>query len=572
MRRLLILGLFAGVALGYLSPPFDASRIYLYPYWATNPRLDSTHYPWRGYFALFGSDSTKGSLRIFNREATGKGIMWRLVSGTADTTRIDSLGIWTNGDLWAQTVHYTTLDPPAGGGNPDTFKMGYGQMSRGTFKRSGDSIAGDSATWRSFGNTIWLGLLGKAADASGADSADVGVVSRSCTGNAATVTTIAGKTADTSIAAGRATTASSATGATFTGTNASWTGTDTSLRRVSDTSISGIWRSKTSVVTGAGSAAFGVSCTTGTALGATVSGGIANVANADSAFVGGGGRNRATGVGAVVAGGQTNTAGGATSFIGGGLTNQTYGVLNVIAGGWQSNAIGNYGTIGGGRGNTIYNYYTTIAGGYLNTATIDYSTVGGGTANQAYGYASTVPGGIGNLDSAPYSFALGCSLRVPAADSFSGVIGFGAGSTRLVGNGKRTLTFGITTRGLVIYNANDSTNIWGTLNVKRNVKVDSTLTTGTILVGDTVLIRTAGAAFAATKRFQCYVDSCVGVDSIQLTALNATGARARVLTLRDSVFVKDGATVVKILGAAGKWADFEYLGAPCSRWCVFGSN
>ena len=92
------------------------------------------------------------------------------------------------------------------------------------------------------------------------------------------------------------------------------------------------------------------------------------------------------------------------------------------------------------------------------------------------------------------------------------------------------------------------------------------------MVGNTVMVRTAGAAFAATKRFQTYVDSCAGVDSIQLTALNAAGARARVITLRDSVFVKDGATVVKILDAAGKWADFEYLGAPCNRWCIFGSN
>ena len=47
-------------------------------------------------------------------------------------------------------------------------------------------------------------LTGKAADAFGADSADVGVVSRSCTGQAATVATIAGLTADTAVAAGRA--------------------------------------------------------------------------------------------------------------------------------------------------------------------------------------------------------------------------------------------------------------------------------------------------------------------------------------------------------------------------------
>jgi hypothetical protein len=108
--------------------------------------------------------------------------------------------------------------------------------------------------------------------------------------------------------------------------------------------------------------------------------------------------------------------------------------------------------------------------------------------------------------------------------------------------------------------------------ISGHLTVDSTTKTGSFLVGDTVMIRTAGAAFAAIKRFQTYADSCAGVDTVNLAALNTSGARARVMTLRDSVFVKDGATVVKILGAAGKWCDVEYLGAPCSRWQVFGSN
>jgi len=117
MRRLILaVTILSGLALGYYYPPLDASRLYVYPYWATNPRADETHYPWRGYFALFGEDSIAGSLRIFNREATGKAIMLRLIGGTADTTRIDSLGVWTNGDVWGKTIHYTTLDPPASGG------------------------------------------------------------------------------------------------------------------------------------------------------------------------------------------------------------------------------------------------------------------------------------------------------------------------------------------------------------------------------------------------------------------------------------------------------------------------
>jgi len=57
------------------------------------------------------------------------------------------------------------------------------------------ALAGpDTVGTRSFGGGIWLALAGKAADASGADSADVGVVSRSCTGNAATASTAAANT------------------------------------------------------------------------------------------------------------------------------------------------------------------------------------------------------------------------------------------------------------------------------------------------------------------------------------------------------------------------------------------
>lgn len=96
---------------------------------------------------------------------------------------------------------------------------------------------------------------------------------------------------------------------------------------------------------------------------------------------------------------------------------------------------------------------------------------------------------------------------------------------------------------------------------------------GGFLVGDTVMVRTTGGApFAASARFTSYVDSCAGVDSGNLAARSYPGARARVLTLRDSVFVKNGATVITVLTVSGKWVDLEYLGPPCNRWWVFGSN
>lgn len=202
MKRLVTLLLLAvAVAAAYLYPPFGASRLYLHPYWATNPRADVAHYPMAGYFALFGSDSLN-SIRMYRSPADSMPY-FRLVTKEGDTVRFNRGGIYTTGDLWAQTVHYTTLDPAPAGSN-DSLKRGLWFLSRGTWAKCGESLAADSGAVHSAGNSWWLGILGKASDAFGADSADVGVVSRSCTGQAATVATIAGLTADTAVAAGRA--------------------------------------------------------------------------------------------------------------------------------------------------------------------------------------------------------------------------------------------------------------------------------------------------------------------------------------------------------------------------------
>jgi hypothetical protein len=114
----------------------------------------------------------------------------------------------------------------------------------------------------------------------------------------------------------------------------------------------------------------------------------------------------------------------------------------------------------------------------------------------------------------------------------------------------------------------------GNVLVSGRLAVDSVVTAGSYRVGDTVIIRTGAAApaFAASLRFTTYADSSQAVDTINLAALNASGARARVLCLRESVFVTNGATVINTLPAAGKWADYEYLGSPCNRWQIFGSN
>ena len=207
-------------------------------------------------------------------------------------------------------------------------------------------------------------------------------------------------------------------------------GTDSSTRGVRDTTVSGIWRSKTSVVTGAGSAAFGVSCTTGAARGATVSGGIANVANADSAFVGGGGRNRATALAAVVGGGINNTASGVTSIVAGGANNTASAYAAIIGGGGANQVTGDasYGTIAGGNLNSL-------SGG-------GYPTIGGGCTNLGRGAYSTIPGGFANVCSSYCGVALGDSNRNRATDTASVLIGGGYGTGRNVSQGKFTVSWG----------------------------------------------------------------------------------------------------------------------------------
>jgi hypothetical protein len=52
---------------------------------------------------MFGSDTTKGSIRMFLSELTGAAPTIRLVGGAADSTWIDTNGIYTNNDVTADT-------------------------------------------------------------------------------------------------------------------------------------------------------------------------------------------------------------------------------------------------------------------------------------------------------------------------------------------------------------------------------------------------------------------------------------------------------------------------------------
>jgi len=104
VRRLILAAvLFAGLALGYFYPPLDASRLYLYPYWATNPRADVAHYPMGGYFALFGPDSLN-SIRMWLRPSDSTPF-FRLATKGGDTVRFNFGGIYTTGIMSARR-HY----------------------------------------------------------------------------------------------------------------------------------------------------------------------------------------------------------------------------------------------------------------------------------------------------------------------------------------------------------------------------------------------------------------------------------------------------------------------------------
>jgi hypothetical protein len=214
----------------------------------------------------------------------------------------------------------------------------------------------------------------------------------------------------------------------------------------------------TPIVTGTGAMVGGGASDTASGAYSVVAGGLANKASGDSSAVGGGTRNKATGrggfvgggeankasgVGSVASGGQSNTASGIFSSVSGGGSNSATNTGSAIAGGQLNVANGEGGFVGGGGNNTASAFDATTCGGSNNTASGQYSFVGGGANNLSKGMYSFTLGGIGNLDSAYGGGALGCSLRVRAADSFAVNIGAGAGVGYLVSKGKRWIGIGV---------------------------------------------------------------------------------------------------------------------------------
>ena len=156
MKRLLIpLLTLAALAWAGIPPAGTFGRVYITGDRATgtpDPVLDRSHYPYYGYLNLFGTDTAAGSFRVFNRNASGSGLMVRLVSGTNDTTRIDSTGIYTTGSV-------TSGGPMV---NSDSaFHKGYTTLGDSVIDRI--SLFGQLLTHNRAGSTDWTVIKNPAA-------------------------------------------------------------------------------------------------------------------------------------------------------------------------------------------------------------------------------------------------------------------------------------------------------------------------------------------------------------------------------------------------------------------------
>ncbi|MBL8246307.1 MAG: hypothetical protein JNL89_19070 [Rhodanobacteraceae bacterium] len=117
-------------------------------------------------------------------------------------------------------------------------------------------------------------------------------------------------------------------------------------------------------------------------------------------------------IGATVSGGLANLALGSFATVGGGSGNTANEDKSTVAGGKDNLADGFYATVGGGEGNDATSSGATVAGGFANKASGTVSTVAGGTANHAQGYAASIGGGEQNCAGGRYSFANGFRAKV----------------------------------------------------------------------------------------------------------------------------------------------------------------
>jgi hypothetical protein len=129
----------------------------------------------------------------------------------------------------------------------------------------------------------------------------------------------------------------------------------------------------------------------------TVSGGQGNTAGGQASVVGGGAGNLASGTRAVVAGGSENQATGAASFLGGGQFQRSSDSFATVVGGLRNQVTNAYGFVGGGSYNLVGGPHAFVGGGQSNVASTLASVVAGGEANTGAGAYSVVGGGRANL-------------------------------------------------------------------------------------------------------------------------------------------------------------------------------
>lgn len=665
-----VLLVFAGLATAkYVYPPAYATRFYLWPGSDSAPGKptgvlnDTSHYRFT-YCALLGSDTTKGSLRLFMNDLTGKAPTIQLVGGAGDTTKIDTTGYYTTGNVTADSFFGDGSQlsgvAPAGDTLTAVDGLGVSMTITGTSPNESLAVAVDT-TDTAYVNWIeTTGGAGKVDSGSAANTApnadavqgkDTTYFARlnatntftggqqTITGNASTDCATLGPELLTAEGwtVGAGWTESPA--GTFTHTSGGGTAPLTHSATIENATRYSMCFSRSSLPTGACTLSLG-GCAGDIADFAVF--GPTTVSTAGVSFTPTDNYNgtissaslplslkKVTGVSTAMATlsptsgyaievrNPTGLGSGPNTFIGNlsgsynvrgsYCTGYGYNALENNSSGTQNTAVGgksqHYNTTGylntsigyGSMHSNLDGCFNTAAGvsalrdnthGWFNTAlgeqALAYNLTGFG--NQADGYESNWLNTTGGYNSSSGWKSLHGNVSGSCNSALGGQAGsFISGGTDAtapessvyIGYNSRALGAADTNEIVIGTNtvgAGKNTVTIGNSNITSNT-MQRKLIVGTLVLGDTVMIRTTGgAAFAASTRFSTYADSCAGVDTVNLAALNASGVRARVITLRDSVFVKNGATVITTLTTTGKWCDLEYLGAPCSRWQVFGSN
>ncbi len=177
--------------------------------------------------------------------------------------------------------------------------------------------------------------------------------------------------------------------------------------------------------------------TTGSAVGATISGGSSNTATISAATISGGFENRVTGTGlaSTIGGGQFNAINGGNSTIGGGFLNTISGNASVIAGGGGGVVASNnafMGSGGAGTASNCYNHSTGVSDEICRnviTATAGSAVIGGGHNNKTSSAWTFIGGGASNLIAQNDSAIVGGWANTINAQGFNAFIGAGNRNT-----------------------------------------------------------------------------------------------------------------------------------------------